>query len=507
MINIGKLYMQKHLSVILILSIIVYSVGCKITSTEKTLTNELEPSENIESIVLLDGSEITFDDEGGYYDASTSEVRGFDHKGKGVKIHKKDILYANVSRINPTRVAIGTLGVIVLIGAVIGLIALASKQSCPFIYSWDGEQYVFDAEPLGGAICKALQRTDRSRLDHIRPDDGKYKIKVTNEVNEIQYIDKLNLEIVDHSRGMEIVTNERGEYYAVDNVKPPVSAKDKSGKDLINFFSSADGIKWQTKLPQDENQGYDSLWHNIYVKFEKPVGAKSVKLVFKGGTSLWGSQMVRDVTELYGSSVGKWYESLYGKQAYDARLDYMKHDNIYFLDVLVKENGEYVKRAVLPNGGPFVHEKQFLDIDLSNHTGDTLEILLKPPKSFWAIDFIGLTTSYQTVLAKKLEPLSAVDDEDENIDQLPKISSSDSTYLVLPEIGDGVDIEFEAPLPEQGMDRTVFAVTDGFYMMNLDTSKAPQLETMFRIALQPGEIIRFALKRFKEKYPEEISRK
>ncbi|HPI21284.1 MAG TPA: hypothetical protein PKY56_13040, partial [Candidatus Kapabacteria bacterium] len=133
---------------------------------------------------------------------------------------------------------------------------------------------------------------------------------------------------------------------------------------------------------------------------------------------------------------------------------------------------------------------------------DTLELIIKPPKSFWAIDFIGLTNAYSVVSSTPLAAKTAIDDKSKNISFLEKISKSDSSYLVLPEVGDGIDLTFTAPELKNGYSRTVFAVTDGYYEMKLDTTKLAQEEQLKKISKEPGEIIRFALKYFKEKFKE-----
>ena len=120
------------------------------------------------------------------------------------------------------------------------LIAIATKQSCPFVYSNDSQKYVFDAEPLGGAVTRGLQRTDLSKLDFLEEDNGKYKLLVRNEVPETQYIDEMKLVVVDHPEGTEIVTSLAGELHTISNPQKPILAIDEKGNDLIRFVEEND---------------------------------------------------------------------------------------------------------------------------------------------------------------------------------------------------------------------------------------------------------------------------
>jgi hypothetical protein len=84
----------------------------------------------------------------------------------------------------------------------VGVVA-ATKQSCPFVYSWDGSQYVFDAEPYGGAITRGLEKDDFTQLEQLREQDGLYRLKMVNEVDETQLTNLTELWVVDHLLGPE----------------------------------------------------------------------------------------------------------------------------------------------------------------------------------------------------------------------------------------------------------------------------------------------------------------
>ncbi len=495
-----KRFMIRIITIILIISIAFTFDGC-ITTPMKTLSDDLPELERINAVILLNGNRIDFNEQGGFYNKDKKLIIGYDLTNKKVSLETKDILYAYVQKIDGVKLIVVSTVTISTASFIALLVILATKQSCPFIYSFDGTNYVFDAEPLGGAICKPLQRTDRTKLEHLKIIDNTYKLKVSNEVNEIQYIDKFNLEYIDHLAGTNIIQDKEN-YYAVSDIVKPFSASNEKAENLLNFFKENDDIFWQTKLPEDELQEFDNLWNTIRLKYVKPKNSKNIKLVFKGGTSLWGSQMLRNYAELYGNKVENWYNSLYSTSAYNDFMQYAKHDNIYFLPVLVKDGVGWRECAILPFGGPFIYETQLLNIDLSNHKEDTLELIIKPPKSFWAIDFIGLTNAYSVVSSTPLNAITAFDDKSNNVSYLEKITKSDSSYLVLPEVGDGIDLTFVAPKVKNGYSRTIFAVTDGYYEMKLDTTQLAQEEQLKKISNEPGEIIRFALKYFKEKFNE-----
>ncbi len=64
---------------------------------------------------------------------------------------------------------------------------------CPFVYSYDGIDYIFDNYILRGLITKGNENISYSILSKIKEP----RIKIANELNEIEYIDSLGLKVTD----------------------------------------------------------------------------------------------------------------------------------------------------------------------------------------------------------------------------------------------------------------------------------------------------------------------
>ena len=73
------------------------------------------------------------------------------------------------------------------------------KGSCPYLYAWDGEKFVFMtdclwAAPLGLQVAPGIVVKDRPweylKVDgaNVKPRDGNYEMRITEELWEIAYI-------------------------------------------------------------------------------------------------------------------------------------------------------------------------------------------------------------------------------------------------------------------------------------------------------------------------------
>jgi len=140
------------------------------------------------------------------------------------------------------------------------------KGSCPFLYAWNGERFEFIKDVLwrsalgmplgimGGTTAYAFPDASDDYIkipgDQLLPENGYYNIRVTSELWETIYLDKVRLIAVDHPESMDIFVEEQFSgppfpgmhIYKVQDKKTPLSATDSGGNDVLPLISEKDDI-------------------------------------------------------------------------------------------------------------------------------------------------------------------------------------------------------------------------------------------------------------------------
>jgi hypothetical protein len=92
-------------------------------------------------------------------------------------------------------------------------------SSCPFLFTWNGDRFEFVTDFLGagemGYWQAPGQRSQPDPIEYVRirgaqlqPRDGRFELRVTNELEEALFIDRLQLLAIDHAEGVEVYPNE-----------------------------------------------------------------------------------------------------------------------------------------------------------------------------------------------------------------------------------------------------------------------------------------------------------
>ncbi|MDX1285113.1 MAG: hypothetical protein R3182_08880, partial [Draconibacterium sp.] len=156
------------------------------------------------------------------------------------------------------------------------------KGSCPFLYTWNGEEYAFAKDiiwrsalgmPLGimGGTQQygfAAASDDYIKIpgEMLKPKDGKYSIQVTSELWETIYTDRIRLVAVDHPKNVDVFVPEQfspppfpgDKIYQVSNKIYPVSATDHNGNDVLAIIQKEDN-KYVSGFNSDRYQGMTEM--------------------------------------------------------------------------------------------------------------------------------------------------------------------------------------------------------------------------------------------------------
>jgi hypothetical protein len=473
-------------------------LGARVASPEVILKDELvsKKDRSIAEVITDSGKIILFNTFGGKFYKAHSALSGSTKEGKYVEVDADEILYVTVEKYYPSRAIVGTIGALLLFVGFVFLLALATKESCPFVYSYDGQQYVFDAEPLGGAICAGLTKTDFSRLENSKPVNGEYQLMFRNEVPEIQYLDQVKLVYIDHKPGAKVVPDLEGNFYSVKKPQLPSSSVNEDGLDLTNFIKQSDGIFWQTKLPSDKIENNGSSRHQLTFKFSKPRETKQAQLIVNAGTALWGSNMIRKMLQLRGNKVDEWYTKI-NNQGPELRelYQFMEREELYSLKINVRNGNEWVQKGIIPGGGPFITEDRIISIDLSDIEGDQLEIQLDPPKGFWALDYIAISyDAPDTLKTNEITPSKVMDSD--GVNETESLLREDQAYYEMVKVGDWAKFHFVAPPVKNNLERTIFLKTTGYYEIQIDKTKPERTQLIRELIETPGLIVDYSLTEF-----------
>ncbi|MCP5022501.1 MAG: CRTAC1 family protein, partial [bacterium] len=175
--------------------------------------------------------------------------------------------------------------------------------SCPFLYSWNGEECEFISDvlgitplglPMGPGMLVPPDHDEYVlvRGDQLQPKDGFYELQFTEELREVTYLDRAELLIVDHPEGTEFKPNERFSFppfptpepHLFDTPLAPTSATGSDGKDWTAALAATDD---EHAAPMRTLKGQylglsDPHWLELDFDEEQTKDAERLRLVCTG---------------------------------------------------------------------------------------------------------------------------------------------------------------------------------------------------------------------------------
>lgn len=127
--------------------------------------------------------------------------------------------------------------------------------SCPMIFTWNGERFEFVSDVLGVAPLGASSGDGGyfpvDHDEHVQiprgalvQRDGRYEVRMSEELREVAFLDRVRLVAVDHPENLEIFVNDKFQdppfpdlkLYGVEHRIPPIAAiegSDDDGRDVL----------------------------------------------------------------------------------------------------------------------------------------------------------------------------------------------------------------------------------------------------------------------------------
>ncbi len=154
------------------------------------------------------------------------------------------------------------------------------SSSCPFIFTNDGNKYNFiidasSSASLGSGLDIPLWTANQfykdgaypNPLSYVKIPNGYlapvgttghsyYDIKTTFELNEVNYLDQVALQVVDHDPSVDIYPDYRntGVIHTISKTAPaPVSVTTQDGRDVTSLIASNDNVFWHSTKGMNPN--------------------------------------------------------------------------------------------------------------------------------------------------------------------------------------------------------------------------------------------------------------
>ncbi|HEU5239189.1 MAG TPA: CRTAC1 family protein, partial [Pyrinomonadaceae bacterium] len=170
-------------------------------------------------------------------------------------------------------------------------------SSCPYLYAWNGERFEFVTDFMGGGEMGYLEEPRRyNKPDpeeyvriprrQLKEKNGLYELRVTNELEEALFVDRLQLIAVAHPEDAAVYPNEGmsnppkpSKLFVTRNARPPLTATDDHGHDVLNLITRIDR-RWPDNFKLDRIRGYAGK-HSLFLKLSEPAARRGLAEIRK----------------------------------------------------------------------------------------------------------------------------------------------------------------------------------------------------------------------------------
>ncbi len=299
-----------------------------------------------------------------------------------------------------------------------------ASASCPWVYTWNGAEYVKDNDVYSTARGAAKRYIDFYKLrEPLVASGGRYLLQLAETDAEESYTDKVRLITVDHRAGTRIAPDATGRIFSYSSPSAPVTAVNNTGSDILSLVST-------------EDRAGPKLYNGDFVELD------------------FGNQTIAASAIFVLRAQGFLSDSAHGSAttAFRPLLTVQTQD----------ETGVWVERGLFyPRW-----ETSVCAYDLSNALSFSKKIRVIAASchtnKYHQVDFAGLSVDKSTsCIQTELSPISAI--HSNGADVVNRLSASDSDYAYMAS-NQKISLSFKALKIPRRMVRDFIFVTDGYYV-------------------------------------------
>jgi hypothetical protein len=348
-------------------------------------------------------------------------------------------------------------------GLALGAAAVALFGSCPTFYSDSAGTAVLEAEGFSYSIAPLFEARDVDRLRVGALADGTVRLEVRNEALETHYLNHLELLEARHAPGELVAPDPRGFPLALARLTPPVSARDRDGRDVTAQLRAADGTVFQSDTTRLAGANLEDYQDYIDLTFPVPPHDTAPGLVLRLRNSLLNTVLLYDV--MLGSRGGRaldWQAEELARVGPALQLGTW-YDDRMGLRVLLPDSAGFREVARVKDTGPIAWKD--VAMALPPPQGDSVRVRLAFVTDNWRIDRVALAALARRPPVRRI-PLAGVTlpEGTGQSDALSALRAPDRRYLET-RPGQWFTAVWETgPAPPSDSARTFLLASQGYYV-------------------------------------------
>jgi hypothetical protein len=336
--------------------------------------------------------------------------------------------------------------------------------SCPTVYTFNGQEYILEAELFSYSISRYFQESDLDKLTAVKSEEATFKIRISNEALETHYIDKFTLLEVIHPGKTQVYPTYNGNFVSMREPKEPLNVKNLTGNDVTHLVGTKDNLVYRSGNESIKKLSEGKLHDRLDLLLDLPAETESVNLLFRLRNTLLTTVLFYDlVLASQGFQAVEWTQKMQTDYLY-AHLFNKLFKSYSGIKIKSKVRGEWVFQSKIGDIGPIAWKEIAVSVPveiIENRAEIRIEFF---PDNFM-IDYIAYEPKDKLdpkIQISELKPTMILDDKNDNhLNLIETLAKSDNNYLIT-NPGESYFLIYENQ-PQDSLKRSVFVHSKGYY--------------------------------------------